>query len=801
MPIELNTLCRNLNPEKTVLFFGAGSSVPSGAPSVEKLCATLRKETQIDNTSLTLSELSGTIEKRLGRQRLIEILRKCFTKRTPLGGLSNLALYAWKAIYTTNYDEIIETCYQKYDKPIDVITTDFDFSARRVESLCSVYKIHGTIKKDVSDGSQSRIIITNNDYLMTESYRESIYDKLRADIVDSNMIIIGYSLNDHHVKEVIDRALSIKNKLQGASTKISLLLFQRDEDRAALLEDQGIEVSFGGIDEFFAALASEKPDDEPDTDICEDILDQYPKIKAITVDVDRNSKQFDPDFAKMFHGSPATYADVRAGLTFERDILSKIAPSLLADLYQFATILGVSGVGKTTAARQIALRLVSEGWQAWEHSTSYDLEPSQWMRIARDLEMLEQKGVLVVDEAHFQIQQVCELADQLTESNNTSLKIIAISSHYQWNPRIKSLHFRNGNREHNLSRLSASEIERLLRLADSNETVRPLVDKTFGGYSYSERKRRLLSKCGSDMFVCLKNIFATEAFDEIILREYAELDENYSNIYRLVAALEHSGVRVHRQLIIRLLNIPAQQINTVLSNLEGIINEYDISSRDSIFGWSVRHPVIAGIIVKYKYYEKSELIKLFEQVIDAISPAFDIELRTVREICNTDTGIPSISDISEQNKLLRRMISRAPGERVPRHRLIRNLIEEGFFDIADQEIHQFKNDLGIDGPLARYEVKVRLARAQNAPGLLEGDRKAMLLAARDLAMKHVTRFAQNRSVHGIYCEVGIEWFKLTSDMSFFDNAISNFKEAEAKYVDEEMTKMIRTFERRISGNS
>jgi hypothetical protein len=114
MPVTLETLVRNLDAENTVLFFGSGSSIPSGGPSVSALEQNLRTKFSISNTSLTLSELSGVIEKRFGRRQLIEFLRSQFPKRKAIGGMANIPIYKWKSIYTTNYDEIIEKSY--FDK-------------------------------------------------------------------------------------------------------------------------------------------------------------------------------------------------------------------------------------------------------------------------------------------------------------------------------------------------------------------------------------------------------------------------------------------------------------------------------------------------------------------------------------------------------------------------------------------------------------------------------------------------------------------------------------------------------------
>jgi hypothetical protein len=81
--------------------------------------------------------------------------------------------------------------------------------------------------------------------------------------------------------------------------------------------------------------------------------------------------------------------------------------------------------------------------------------------------------------------------------------------------------------------------------------------------------------------------------------------------------------------------------------------------------------------------DKDKLVELFERVIGSLRPTYDIEVRTIRDLCNVDTGIPSIPSRETQNRLLRMMMSVAPGERVPRHRLIRNLIEAGEYEKAE----------------------------------------------------------------------------------------------------------------------
>lgn len=108
MPIELSRLASEIDPTQTILFFGAGASIPSGAPSVEKLIKVLEGTLGESCDGYSLREFTGILEEKYTRKQLIEALRKPFSSLRPTGSLLNLPLYKWKAIYTTNYETLIE---------------------------------------------------------------------------------------------------------------------------------------------------------------------------------------------------------------------------------------------------------------------------------------------------------------------------------------------------------------------------------------------------------------------------------------------------------------------------------------------------------------------------------------------------------------------------------------------------------------------------------------------------------------------------------------------------------------------
>jgi len=798
MPISLSQLARSIEPDKTVVLFGAGSSAPSLAPTASDLANKIAVEFKLPENEFGLDEIASIVESQHSRVQLIQLIRKEFDNIKPTGGILNLPLYDWKSIFTTNYDTLVEQCYERNGSPLRVVSTNFDFTLDAGTASTTLFKLHGTIDKDISTGDRSRIIISTEDYDATNDFREQLYDRLKGDLAGGHLLIVGQSLQDPHIKLLANRAAEISKTIGGA-WRISLLLYSPDEHRALLYEKKGFTVSFGGIDEFFSELAAAKPAGSA-VEAPQDYLSKSAALRPVTLDVEHAAKG-GADLSKMFNGSPASYPDIRGGLTFSRNLSVGIRESLENPQKIGALTLGASGVGKTTATRQAVLALHDDGWACWEHKDDHGLNADEWVRVSRALREDEKQGVLFIDDAHGHIYEVNKLFSALNGESLFNLKVVLSSTKNKWNPRVKSPELLASVNVFSLRTLHSNEIDRLIVLIEKNREISELVEETFAGFSNYERRRRLADRCEAETFVCLKNIFASERFDDIILREYSELQEAYQEIYKHVAVLEHMGVRVHRQLLIRLLGIESAAISAALSNLEEIVYEYSIDERHGIYGWRGRHAVIVGIITRYKFSSLEDKVRLISRVIDCISATYDIELRTVRDLCNFETGIGSIPNKRQQNVLFRKMMSVVPGERVPRHRLLRNLIDMGEFDKAETEIRIFKKDFGRDGPVSRYSIRLMIARAVRTEGLLLEDRKTILEEAGAASELAASQFKNNKGIHAEYCEAGIELHKLCGEYELYDTAMAALRKVEERMSDPEIGNMVTYYERRMQSSS
>jgi hypothetical protein len=296
------------------------------------------------------------------------------------------------------------------------------------------------------------------------------------------------------------------------------------------------------------------------------------------------------------------------------------------------------------------------------------------------------------------------------------------------------------------------------------------------------------------MYVCLKNVFAHEELDVILLREYAALEESLQDVYRHVSVLEATGGRVHRQLVIGLLDLEAKYVGNVLSVLEGIIEEYDVKPDEGIYGWSTRHRVIAQTIARYKFANHVEKANFFGRTLDVLNPTVWLELNLMRQMCDRETGVGSLPDEMMQIELYRKMVSVAPGERVPRHRLIAKYLYSGQLELAEQEIRDAERNVGLDPPISRYKVLLALRRATTLPGVLEEDRFAMLLEAEKLALDAIKNFRDDKYAYIAYGDVGLTVARRFRTLEVLDAAVTRMKAASEHILDPDLSERIRDLE-------
>lgn len=793
---EIGELVAKINPRQTVLLLGAGASVPSGGPSGDGLKRYLTSKLRgsaSEFDSYSLAEVCSVFERQLGRRDLARAIKNLLDTLEPTGGLQMLPLFDWYRIYGTNFDQLVEKVFAEAHVELSTKRSNFDFSRSAPPGSVEYFKIHGCISEDVGFGSKSRMLLTEDDYDNYDDFQQASFKALASDLLTKDILIVGQSLGDTHLKEEIKRALKL-NTDAGTPGRVFILAFERDENRAQLLQDRGAEVFFGDLDSLLGDLYRQLPPEEvksesQDSEFAPSLLPA--ELLAITTDAS-HAMGLRPNHRNLFNGSPATYADIASGLTFARSVEDRLVNGLT--MQPIVVILGAGGVGKTSLARRILVDIGHARDSVWEHNNSFPFEARYWIEFETRLRELGKSAALMVDDCTENLSQVSQLADHLGRLDSPALALILTANTGKWTARSKSKYVYSKGQAQTLSRMSNADLSGLLDLTSQKKEIRDLVDAHFLTASRTDQLRTLRDRCSADMYVCMKNIFASEEIDSILLREFAELDEGAQEIYRHVAALEALGARVHRQLIMRTSSVEAGGLLALLQRLTGVVDEFDISPHNGLYGWETRHRVVATTIAKYKYAQQSDLFALFTNLVENINPAVRLEVETAKALCTEDYGISRLSNHDEQIVLFKAVIDLLPGEGIPRHRLIRTLIDLERLDEATKALADALQAVRMNPVLGRYEVRLLVRKAELTVGIMTEDRIAILLQAEAKALQNLDRNKSDMYAYKAYGDVATAIASVAGGTEKLKAAIAATRKGESAILDPKLTDFRRNME-------
>ncbi|SDY92243.1 SIR2-like domain-containing protein [Modestobacter sp. DSM 44400] len=251
--MKLADLVALINPSQTSLLLGAGASVSSGAPTGASLARQLASRLSPPPDGGDLSEICGIYENRLGRKDLVQDIRQRLSGLQPTQGMLAVPAFNWRAIYSTNFDRLVEQAYRQAGKDLKVVRSNYEFTVEAAATPVTVlYKMHGCLTQDAADGSHSRMLLTEADYDSFVEYRQSLFDSLRINMLTGDTLIVGQSLRDAHLRSLAKDVAALRT--QGVPGRVFLLAYEYDEDRAQLYVQRGIQVAGGSLEDLTHAL-------------------------------------------------------------------------------------------------------------------------------------------------------------------------------------------------------------------------------------------------------------------------------------------------------------------------------------------------------------------------------------------------------------------------------------------------------------------------------------------------------------------------------------------------------------------
>ncbi len=195
------------------LFLGAGASydaknakgdqIPNGQMLSNMIAEKFLGANFIGQNLGYISELAMSESSLFEVQNFIAEIIKTFE---PAKYHLKIPSFKWKAIFTTNYDLIIEKSYRKDKTAIQELVPIFKNTNKRVifdkEGILPYYKLHGCIT-DIND-PEAPLILTPDQFIDHKSKRERLFIDLQEISYDYPVLFVGFGMADPDIRSILN---------------------------------------------------------------------------------------------------------------------------------------------------------------------------------------------------------------------------------------------------------------------------------------------------------------------------------------------------------------------------------------------------------------------------------------------------------------------------------------------------------------------------------------------------------------------------------------------------------------------
>ena len=212
----LQEILNQIEQGKVALFLGAGASRSAGGPTAKKLTEIIKEK--FPNVTQTLNDFIEVCQDVIdtppyNRNELEEFIRSKMDSLQPTQAHKIMTKYDWAAIFTTNFDDLVEVAYRTNItrlKPCNPIYSErFQVNPSDRSKVC-LFKIMGSATATESESGQ--MILSRADYNNALIRRRKYLEMLSDFVKTGTIVFIGYSFADRLVLDTIDDLIKIYGK-------------------------------------------------------------------------------------------------------------------------------------------------------------------------------------------------------------------------------------------------------------------------------------------------------------------------------------------------------------------------------------------------------------------------------------------------------------------------------------------------------------------------------------------------------------------------------------------------------------
>ncbi len=697
-------LKKALESSDTVLFIGAGigyhyfndkgEHAPDGYTLARKLAD--RYSIEVEDDKYELSKVAQVVENRTGRLELLVFLKESLFGFKPDDKVKWLCTRRWKAIYTTNYDNYIQTAYKSFSKPTQIpktfaATSDIEPVDLRFD--IPIYHLHGAL----FENEKTKIVITENDYSAFRESRRMLFELLKYDSITTTILYIGYSNNDPNWKLILDE---ISQEFYPSKLPRSFRVTPKTPaiDKEILLS-KNIESIDYGFGEFVEIASTQLEEYEKISISTEKIREKVPSdlLSAFETNpssVTRllsswqyvNQERFTekPNIELFLKGDRASWSLIGEKHYFERDL----EETIYDDLLDFATstqkppkakiILAPAGYGVTTLLKILAVKLIKE-----KAGPVFYLRPGAHV-FDGDIEFAseifyEQRCFFIIDKASDQNENLKSIIHRFKELKRPALFLLGERLN-EWRQFPGSMYCD----EYMIEPLSDPEIDRLLNFLEENNALNKI--ESLGRNLQFHAIKKNYNK---ELLVAMREATEGENFDAIIESEFRNINnDNARKAYLFVCCCYQHGTYLRDSLLSNLIGLNiADLYDEIGTSTEGVIIFDLINESSGMYGARARHRIIAQIV-----WERCGLQSMkdsaISEILNSLNLNFPIDAKAFDDFYRSDKLVDSISSLDGKIRFFEKACQKDPESPYVRQHYARMLLREEKYVLALSQVEE-----------------------------------------------------------------------------------------------------------------